>query len=292
MPKKARKGALVVAGTLALVYFNHPTAKEIIWLSAPIALLLAYGLSGWATKKHLSVAEKIGRLMALLIVCVLCVCLYAWHFWPDLPPLAAPAPITFRLGCEWDSIPIHIPAAATIHVIRVHPGRLAGNPNILDLGVFQDISSSTKEALDWPSKSDGRWMTLAEKQKSVAIKKILLSPLAFNCALTSYGAATLDEIVLSLLVDTPDGKRHSYPVAFDPLMAGHSFSFYVVNGCSSGVIPTMIQWDDFATVRVLGEQKVRRVPLRYEKRDWPSQLLSPLGGSSFIWNGLDDCDWR
>jgi hypothetical protein len=134
-------------------------------------------------------------------------------------------------------------------------------------------------------------MTFAETRKSIADKQAFLSPIAFNCTLTSYGAVTLDGIVAPLLVDTPDGKRHSYPIAFNPLVAGHPFSFYVVSGCSSGVIPTMIQWDDFATVRVLGEQGDRRVPLRYEKKNWPSQLLVPIGGSSFVWNGLDNCQW-
>jgi hypothetical protein len=211
---------------------------------------------------------------------------------PSAPqPTSPPIPISFRLGCEWGHIPIHIPAASTIHVIRVHPGVLLGNPNILDLGVFQDISSGATEAFDWPSKNDGRWMTFVEKKKMIEDKRGIPLSSTFKCELSSYGAVTLDEIVLTLLVDTPDGKRHSYPVAFDPLMSGHPFPFYVVSACSSGVIPTMIQWDDSANVRVLGEQKTRQVPLRYEKRNWPSQLLG-FGGSGFVWNGLYDCQWN
>lgn len=291
--KKTRKAALAAAGTLALVYFSRPTAREIIGLSVPIALLLAYGFSGWATKGRLSIVEKIGRSVVILLACVGCVSLYASHFWPEPPaamPVPALVPISFRLGCEWDHIPIQIPAASTIHVIRVHPGLLRANPNILDLGVFQDISSTPTAALDWPSERDGRWMTRTEIQKLIADKKGFPTPLAFRCTLSSYGAVTLDEIVVPLLVDTPDGKRHSYPIAFDPLMSGHTFSFYVVSACSSGVTPTLVQWDDYATVRVLGEQKTRRVALRYEKRNWPSQLLS-FQGSNFVWNGLENCQW-
>jgi hypothetical protein len=209
----------------------------------------------------------------------------------EVPHLAqpAPSPISFRLGCEWDHIPIHIPAASTVHVIRLHPAVLSGNPNIQDLGVFEDITSSPDKSLDWPTKRNGRWMTDAEWNKATAYGTP--NPWAFACTLTSYSSATLDEIVAQLLVDTPDKKRHSYPVAFDPLMSGHSFQFYVVNVCSSGVIPILVQWDDFATVRVLGESNVRRVPLRYEKKNWPSQLLGPFGPTSFVWNDLHDCQW-
>lgn len=199
-------------------------------------------------------------------------------------------PVSFRLGCELDRIPITVPAASTIHVIRVHPGLLSRNPTILDQGLFQDISSSATVTTDWPSKLDGRWMSTIEIHKFAVDKHILPYPFASRCTLSSYGAGTLDEIVVPLLVDTPDGKRHSYPVAFDPLMSGHSFLFYIVSACSSGVIPTLVQWDDYATVHVLGEQKTRRVPVRYEKRNWPSQLLA-FGGSSFVWNGLNNCQW-
>jgi len=95
-PKKARRGALGVAGTLALVFFNRPSRIEIIWLSIPVAILIAYGLSGWVTKHGLSAAERIGRSVVLVVGCFGGVFLYARHFWP-LPPTAlsaqAPAPI-------------------------------------------------------------------------------------------------------------------------------------------------------------------------------------------------------
>jgi hypothetical protein len=134
-------------------------------------------------------------------------------------------------------------------------------------------------------------MTVGEQKKFIEDQHSLPFPFTAKCELSSYGAVTLDEIGLTMLVDTTDGKRHSYPVAFDPLMSGHPFPFYVVSVCSSGVIPRVIQWDDFANVRVLGEQKTRRVPLRYEKRNWPSQLLG-FWGSNFVWNGLDNCQWN
>jgi hypothetical protein len=81
MPKKTRRGALVLAGTLALVFFNHLNQAEIIWLGIPIVVLLFYGLSGLVTRKNLSVAERIGRSLVLLCGCSGLVYGYAWHFW-------------------------------------------------------------------------------------------------------------------------------------------------------------------------------------------------------------------
>jgi len=91
-----------------------------------------------------------------------------------------------------------------------------------------------------------------------------------------------------LMVDTSDRKRHVYPVAFDPLVSGKHIEFYIVNVCSSGIVPTMAQWTDTAEVRVIGAADKQRVPLKFEKRNWPSSLMI-LGASSFLWNGVGSC---
>jgi hypothetical protein len=80
---KPRKGAFVMAGTLALVYFNHPNGGEIWLLSTPIIVLLVYGFSGWFARKNLHVYQKIGRFVILIVGCSAAVFLYAWHFWPS-----------------------------------------------------------------------------------------------------------------------------------------------------------------------------------------------------------------
>jgi hypothetical protein len=81
--KNVRRGALVAACTLLLIFFNHPSRREIIFLCIPIIALLIYGFSGWATKNGLAIAERIGRWAVLVVACSVSVCLYAWHFWPD-----------------------------------------------------------------------------------------------------------------------------------------------------------------------------------------------------------------
>jgi hypothetical protein len=207
------------------------------------------------------------------------------------PPVSPLSSVSLHLGCEWDHIPIHIPTASTIHVMRLHPANLYGNPLIPDVGVFEDISSTSSKMLDWPSKAEGRWMTLPEMKKVMAEGKPLPSPYAFNCTLTSYGPGTLEDIVAELILDTSDGKRLRYPVAFDPLSSGQSFSFYIVNVCSSGVTLKMVQWSESATVRVLGEKDKRSVVLRFQKRNWPTLLVPIFGPSMWLWNGTQSCKW-
>lgn len=207
------------------------------------------------------------------------------------PSPSPPTPVAVSvptMGCEWSQIPIHIPPATTIHVIRLSPGILRGSPQIPDLGVFEDISSKSNEAMDWPSKSEGRWMTGSEALKATS-EKGMPTPYAFKCSMTTVGTATFEDVVAQLLVDTSDEKRHTYQVSFDPLSPNQPFIFYVVNVCSSGITPSLVQWGDSASVRVLGEKNKRQVPLRFERRNWPPSLVPVFGPSSFLWNGMQSC---
>lgn len=210
------------------------------------------------------------------------------------PQTEADAPISFRLTCDMVGLPLHIAPASTIHVIRVHPAVLQSNPKFPDLGVFEDISSPPDTTLEWPSEktANGRWMTKEEFEKSWQSTNFMPSVFSYKCSLTSYSSSTLDDIIAFLIVETAPMKAgYSYPIAFDPLMAGHSFQFYVINICSSGGIPMMIHWNDLAKVRILGEQEMRLVPFRYEKRSIMNQIMFNMGPSRFLWNGMQDCQW-
>jgi hypothetical protein len=206
-------------------------------------------------------------------------------------PVPPPSPVSLQLGCEWSHIPIHIQTASSIHVMRLLPAILNGSPSIPEIGVFEVLSSTSNEALDWPSKSDGRSMTKSEFQSAIGRAKGMPNPYAFNCTLSNFGAATLDKIVAELIIDTSDEKRHSYPVAFEPLMSGRSYSFYLVNVCSYGVTPMVVQWGESATVRALGDEEDRSVPLKFERTNWPGSLAPIFGPSSFLWNGVQSCQW-
>jgi hypothetical protein len=103
---------------------------------------------------------------------------------------------------------------------------------------------------------------------------------------------TLDEIIAPLIVDTSDGKRHTYNVPFSPSVLGHPFEFYMINKCSSGEVTRLVQWGPVATVRIVGEAIHRTIPLRFERKSFPSNIITMFGESQFIWNDTQDgCKW-
>jgi len=206
------------------------------------------------------------------------------------PPTASapvPQPVSIYLGCGIDQIPIHIPPASTIHVIRLEPTILKNSSIFASTGVFQDISAPGNKPRDWPSKTEGRWMTDSEMKHSNGVPW----PFAFKCTISGYSTSVVEDLVATLIVETRDGKHHGYPVYFDPLTAGESFTFYIVDVCSSGIIPIDAQWGDWATLRLLGENGKRRVPFKYQRRNWPANLMPVMGPSAFLWDGMHDCNW-
>jgi len=210
--------------------------------------------------------------------------------WPK--PLPTPVLLTaLYIGCEWDHIPITIEPGSSINVMWLSPVLLKGNPAIPFVGPFDTIRIPVGgKKLAWPAKSEGRMMTHAEMQENIKAK-IMPTPYAFRCTLNNY-AVTLDEIAAPLIIDTSDGKRHTYNIQFSPSVLGHPFEFYMVNKCSSGVVPTMVQWGNAALARIIGDAVIRRIPLQFERKAWPSNLIPLLGASWFIWNDTKDgCKW-
>ncbi len=218
------------------------------------------------------------------------------HLWPQkqaTPPTPSSVPLTaLYIGCEFAHIPITIQPGTSVHVMWLDPTILRGNPNIPFLGPFDDIAVSAGErALKWPTGREGRWMKRIDIEEAMKLTKILPSPYAYHCTLNNYGA-TLDEIAAQLIVDTSDEKRHAYDVQFDPSVLGHPFEFYIINKCSSEVVPTMAQWGNTATVRILGETNRRKIPLQFERKAFPSDLMPAFGASWFIWNDRKGgCKW-
>jgi hypothetical protein len=212
--------------------------------------------------------------------------------WPK--PVIAPTPVPLTalyIGCEWDHIPITIAPGSSINVMWLEPSILRGNPNMPFVGPFDEIRSPLgKKNLEWPTKQDGRMMTRAEVDGVLQSSKTIASPYAFRCILSNY-SVTLDQITAPLIIDTSDSKRHVYSVAFSPSVVGHPFEFYMVSKCSFGVVPLMVQWGEEATVRIVGEPVRRRIPLQFERKAWPSNLVM-MGASWFVWNGAKgECKW-
>jgi hypothetical protein len=102
MYKKLRQGSMVaLAIPLALVFFNRLSRGEIKVLSVMIFCLLFFGCSGYFAKRRLSIAEKIGRVAALLVFCAVLTGAYAWHFWPRTS-FAFLGPAFFSPPQSWD----------------------------------------------------------------------------------------------------------------------------------------------------------------------------------------------
>lgn len=209
-------------------------------------------------------------------------------------PSGTPPPAVLTalyIGCGFDHIPITIQPGGVAHIMWLDPAMLQGNPNIPYAGPFDDIPVPfTGKSLTWPSNLQGEWLTRERSESLIKSSGQLPTPMAFRCQLSNY-AVTLDQITLPLLVDTSDGARHEYQVPFNPSVVGQPFVFYMVNRCTFGSVPTMVQWEEYATVRVLGEEGPRRIPLQFDRKSWPSNLAI-YGASSFVWNDRKDgCNW-
>lgn len=206
---------------------------------------------------------------------------------------APTANVSVHMGCEPDHLPIHIYPATTVHIIRMLPSILrSSNSTLPGLGVFEEIDSNSDKGIDWPPESEAKLRTWDEMHKSAIETQTTVTPYTSRCTLTSYSNATLESISTNLVIDTSDNQRHSYPVKFEPLVTGSGFTFYLVNVCSSGVVPLLVQWQDWAVVRVLGEPNQRMVPLEFKKNAFPSSMSVPFGASWYKWSGVPACkDW-
>ena len=214
------------------------------------------------------------------------------HATPVVAPVVVAPPtanVSLHIGCDPDHLPIHINPATTVHIVRLLPDLLHGNPSMPGVGIFEDVNSRDDKGIDWPTKIDAKIKTPKEIQEAGHAAGMISTPITSRCKLTSYSTATLETISATLIIDTTDKKQHSYPVSFEPLLTGSGFTFYLVNVCSSGVVPIFAQWGDRAVVRVLGENQLRIVPLEFEKKIFPSSLSMPFGPSWYTWVGVQPC---
>jgi hypothetical protein len=208
-------------------------------------------------------------------------------------PPADKTPPTVYLGCDTVPLPIRVAPASTIHFLRLSPSiisNLVRAEHVPGGGGLDSIDSPPDQPLEWPSVGhDGRWITTPEFEK----RDWFASFLAAKCEVTSYGAETLEDTVITIVVWTSDNKDHYYPLKFDPLVQNRPFTFYIVNLCSTGVYAIDFTWVPNLTTRVMGRRDKEIIPLKFESKGFLSSLSS-LGGapSAFLWNAVPECkDW-
>ena len=275
----------IVAGVIGVVYFTPVLIVSGILLLVAVVRTKLVTVKG--VKKLLAYA---GITLAITVFIYGVDRLVKNKLTPSTPQLSVvippPLPVPIYMECQWDHIPIHVSGGSTVHVIRLHPDLLKGNPRFPSIGVLYDVSAPPGKDLDWPSKQEGKWMTRNEFQEFFATKKEMPTPFIFRC--TARSSKPVDDVSLQMTVSTMDNKRHEFPVPLDPLNSERVFSFYVVNVCPIGVYVT---WPDTATARPIDESADRQVPLKIIKRDWPGDLMI-FGPSSFQWPWSSTCSWH
>jgi hypothetical protein len=105
---RRKQGGGVVL-TLALAVLGgrgNLSLTELLLICSAMVLCLLYAFSDWFTKRGLSVAERIGRAVALIVVCSLVISLYGWHFWPKIS-FAYISPAVFANEGKWDFVVRH-----------------------------------------------------------------------------------------------------------------------------------------------------------------------------------------
>jgi len=259
--------ATVAAAIAGLYIFTRLFSKKgnaYFWVGTLLAIVSGIGLDWWAPR-------------------------------PKEVPLPVPPPVSavsIYISCDFDNLPLRIPEGSTIHAIMLNPGTLHEEPTIPAYGVIEDITSPPEKSIEWPGERQGRWMTKSEVKEQLKASKGIPNSFAYKCTVSSYGSTIIENLALALIVETGVKKQRAYPVVFDPMVANYSFTFHVVNMCSSGELPIDVQWGTQVQFHVLGEPTRHVAPLHFSKRaSMGNWLMLFPGPSAFLWNGMQACHW-
>jgi hypothetical protein len=150
MPKKQKTNntafivSLIAALTLALIGANgHPTRVEVVALSAGLLVCFLVLFSGWALKRGLSVAERMGHVSASIVASLILSGFYLWHFYPPIrrhvldedeisrfeAPLKTQTNVRFdiQLACPTADEPTCVYAAQFIPLLKDSGWKVQGN---------------------------------------------------------------------------------------------------------------------------------------------------------------------
>ncbi len=214
--------------------------------------------------------------------------------WRKSPPntdvSSQPEPLALSMSCASESLPISIPAATTVHVVRIRPSLLLGGDlnSFSGGGIMEDVSSGRGKTRNWPSEGEGRWLSDNERKKLLAKTGGVASSGIYKCDISSLGKATLEEVTLKLNVTLLDANRdyeeHVYTISTDPLSGTAPFTFYIVNPCAARVFA---YWPEVASVKVVGQPNRHDVPLGWVRR---LDLGNPMVfmPAAWRWNEIDE----
>ena len=218
-----RKAGITVAGTLALVYFNHLNRGEIVCVSIISITAILFGLSDWFTNSAIPVRSRWYRGIALFCTFSLLVILYDWHFWPSPPPVG--------MQCQMELLPISVPAYSEVSLLLLNKS-----------SEFTTYSPGDKPS-KWPPED---MATLAVGQPDVA----------YTCRVASLDRP-LEEVMIPLDLLHNNNRHGIFNIHF-PLLDRGAVGFHVVTQCPD--INTFIIPDD-GTASEVGEHCRRSIPV-------------------------------
>jgi hypothetical protein len=190
---------------------------------------------------------------------------------------------------------MHIPAGTALHVLRIHPKLLPPDTNnVIEL---TDIKAPDDTERVWPSLSETSLVPI-----NYANKNTHNSFFAQKVTVKKIGDSALEEVFLPLHANHYSGKALYVPI--DPIdsSALSSFTFYIINACyfdqpppilSQNDFTTLLWFDDYAIVKLLGESDRKRVPLKVGIRG--NDITYAFHGGALLmpafrhWNDLPEC---
>jgi hypothetical protein len=287
---KAPSGEFIFAAFLGLLNFALDQADIhimlISWLSMiAISALLADGLrrTPWAVRVG-SASLQFRVSVAIVIILPLCFGLYLSHHKPERPLTAdeiAQSTVTkltnqdnaktaVELECRQDRLPIRVAPNDVAHVMLVNRRARTGG------GLF-DVMSGTTKNYSWPPKAQ------LSKRKGATFNP---GEFIYRCEVSNQGNTKLLDVALTFNLNywTPppsDKQVYPYQVVVNPLTAGTTFTFFVVNECPVGA--DAIALGVFST-RILGENTRRNFELLMPHRN-PVEPIMMLWPSSVSWTG-------
>ena len=192
-----------------------------------------------------------------------------------------------ELECEWDHLPIQIPANEFALVLLL-------NKKMRKSGMgFYDLPGGYSKNYSWPTKNQ---LNLPHPKKALGN----MGETIYRCKVSNQGNTKLFDVALTFrlqyMVPTPsspanpgnqhgDNQEYPYEIVANPLPPGIPFTFYVVNECPANVI--VFQPSQYTTL-ILGESQRRQFPLLIPHRN-PLEFFMMLFGSSVDWTG-EPCD--
>jgi hypothetical protein len=251
---------------VAFMTSNHPWIADVFFLAGSI-LFLARFLTWEEAKSHDKVTRAFIVQSTTIVTVLICIGSIAGNHYLNRAAVIPPIPLIsteITMECNPIGLPIRIPPGETAHIKAFNKKTYSDTKD----SIF-DIHNDGANDLLWPD------------QKLINSAKHTASIVGYKCDAANHAKANLVNVVIQMSTNFNDGNHLIHRVIIDPLDAGTTFSFYLINECP--VIVSLIS-PNTATVQVVGEDKRRTVPLFWPHRSLTEQVMI-FFPSKVAWTG-------